>query len=107
MLGWDEVIDLPKYKEDRARQRDETESYLANIQEKLRSKGVETQTLVRYNTHVVKEILTTAERINADILAMASHGHGAAARTFYGSVAVGVLSQIDRPLLLIRSRRVE
>ena len=25
-------------------------------------------------------------------------------RTFYGSVAVGVLNRIDRPLLLIRSR---
>jgi nucleotide-binding universal stress UspA family protein len=35
---------------------------------------------------------------------MASHGQGGVERTSYGSVAVGVLNRIDRPLLLIRSR---
>ena len=28
-------------------------------------------------------------------------------RTFYGSVTAGVLQKIDRPLLIIRTRRVE
>jgi nucleotide-binding universal stress UspA family protein len=105
LLGWDEVIDLQKYKEERKQQRKETESYLAKIQNKLSGRGIDSETLVKYNSLVVTEILSTAENVNADILAMASHGHGGEARTFYGSVAVGVLNQIDRPLLLIRSRR--
>ncbi len=105
LLGWDEIIDLQRYKEGRKQQTKRTESYLANIQEKLGNKGIESETLVKHNSLVVKEILSTAENVNADILAMASHGHGGASRTFYGSVAVGVLNQIDRPLLLIRSRR--
>jgi nucleotide-binding universal stress UspA family protein len=37
-------------------------------------------------------------------VAITSHGQGGVARTFFGSVAVGVLHCIDRPLLLIRSR---
>jgi nucleotide-binding universal stress UspA family protein len=53
---------------------------------------------------VVKSIIETASREGADLVAMASHGRGAIQRTFYGSVAAGVLQRIDRPLLLIRSR---
>ena len=105
LLGWDEVIDLQRYKEEYNKQRKKTESYLEAIRENISAKGIETQALTKYSSFVVKEILSTAENVNADILAMASHGHGGANRTFYGSVAVGVLNQIDRPLLLIRSRR--
>ncbi len=106
LLEWDEVIDLPKYKEERAQHIRETESYLAVIQKRLRSKGIETQTLLKFSSLAVKEILSTAESVGADILAMASHGLGGSTRTFYGSIAVGVLSQIDRPLLVIRTRRL-
>jgi len=105
LLEWDEVIDLQGYKEKRDRQRKDTERYLASVKEKLSGKGIEAVILVSYGL-VVKEILGTGEKINADIVAMASHGQGGAPRTFYGSVAAGVLSNIDRPLLLIRSRRV-
>lgn len=104
LLGLDEGIDPQRYQEERNRQRKETKSYLDAIQEKLAGKGIETQTLIKDSSLVVKEILSTAEDVNADILAMASHGHSGIARTFYGSVASGVLSKIDRPLLLIRSR---
>jgi nucleotide-binding universal stress UspA family protein len=107
MLGWDEIIDLDKYKEERDRQKNETEAYLATIQKKLHSKGIKTQALIKYNAFVIKEILKTAQSVEADIVAMASHGQTGLSRTFYGSVAAGVLSNIDRPLLLIRSRRLE
>lgn len=106
LLGWDEVIDVNKYKEKRDQQRKETESYLSSIESRLNAKGVKAQTLVNYGL-VVKEILGAAESVNADIVAMASHGHGGTLRTFYGSNAAGVLSNIDRPLLLVRSRRAD
>jgi len=38
-----------------------------------------------------------------DLIAMASHGRGGLAQAFYGSVAVGVLHRVDRPLLIIRA----
>jgi len=53
---------------------------------------------------VVKAIVDAAECENADLVAMASHGRTGLSRTFYGSIAAGVLQRIDRPLLLIRSR---
>jgi len=52
----------------------------------------------------VKAIVDAAESENADLVAMASHGRTGLSRTFYGSIAAGVLQRIDRPLLLIRSR---
>jgi nucleotide-binding universal stress UspA family protein len=55
---------------------------------------------------VVETIINVAEREGADLTAMASHGRTGLERVFYGSVAVGVLHHVDRPLLLVRSRRL-
>jgi nucleotide-binding universal stress UspA family protein len=54
---------------------------------------------------VVEGIIAVAASEEVDLIAMASHGRGGLARVFYGSVAAGVLQRIDRPLLLIRSRK--
>jgi nucleotide-binding universal stress UspA family protein len=78
------------------------ESYLLALQGELRQKGIEVKTHVAQGP-VVTEIIDTAERENADLIAMASHGRTGLARVFYGSVAAGILHRIDRPLLLVRS----
>ena len=52
---------------------------------------------------VVSTIIKVAEREGADLVAMASHGRTGLARVFYGSVAAGVLHQVDRPILLVRA----
>ena len=104
MLDYDEVIDMSTYLEKSDQQKKDADDYLTSLQEKFRAKGIEAQTLVGHGP-VVKAIIDAAEQENAKLLAMASHGHGGLLRTFYGSVAAGVLQRIDRPLLLIRSRR--
>jgi nucleotide-binding universal stress UspA family protein len=106
MLEYDEVIDMSMYLEKSDKQKKDAESYLASLQEKIRAKGIEVHTLIGHGP-VVKAIIDAAEQENAKLVAMASHGHGGLLRTFYGSVAAGVLQRIDRPLLLIRSRRDE
>ncbi len=53
---------------------------------------------------VVKTILGVAQGWDADLIAVASHGRTGLERVFYGSVAAGVLHQVDRPLLLNRAR---
>jgi len=103
MLEYDEVIDLSKYLEKRDLQKKETETYLASLQERFHANGIEVQTLIGHGL-VVKAIIDTAKRENADLVAMASHGRSGLSRAFYGSVAAGVLQGIDRPLLIIRSR---
>jgi nucleotide-binding universal stress UspA family protein len=83
--------------------KNEAESYLAALQEKLCEKGVEARTRVAYGS-IVEAIIDAAEGEEADLIAIASHGRSGLSRVFYGSVAAGVLHRADRPLLLVRSR---
>ncbi|MCB2147802.1 MAG: universal stress protein [Deltaproteobacteria bacterium] len=102
-LERDEVVDVNTYLEKRRKRISTTQAYLQTIIDKWRSIDIDVQMRIGRGG-VVACIIDTAKRESADLVAMASHGHGGVARTFYGSVAVGVLNRIDRPLLLIRSR---
>ena len=72
------------------------------IEEVFRKEGIEVETRVS-DGPAVATIINVAEHVDADLIAMTSHGRTGLARVFYGSVAAGVLHRIDRPLLLIRS----
>ena len=89
--------------EDFERWTKQAESYLASLQGKFHEKGIEARTRV-VSGPVVNAIIRAAEREGVDLIAMASHGRTGLSQVFYGSVAVGVLHRVDRPLLLIRSR---
>ena len=102
LLGFDEVIDISKYHQERERMKKETESYLSDLEGEFHEKGIETRKLISYGP-VVKAILNAAEQEDADLIAIASHGCGGLPHTFYGSVAAGVLNCVDRPMLIIRS----
>jgi len=52
---------------------------------------------------IVSEIVDMAVREDVDLITMSSHGRSGLRRVFYGSVAAGVLHQIDRSILMIRS----
>lgn len=82
----------------------EAEQYVKALSGEFRAKGIEARHRVVMGP-VVKEILDAAEREDADLVAMCSHGRGGLSRLFYGSVASGVLNRVDRALLIIRSRR--
>jgi nucleotide-binding universal stress UspA family protein len=105
-LGFDEVVDLSRCHEEFNQRRGRAESYLTARQKEFHKKGIEAETRITFGS-VVKEIINTATDIQADIIAMASHGITGLTRTFYGSVAAGVLQRVDRPLFLIRSRDTE
>jgi nucleotide-binding universal stress UspA family protein len=81
---------------------DEAATYLAGWQREFREKGIEAVTRVEHGP-VVETIIGVAGREGADLIALASHGRSGLARVFYGSVAVGILQRVDRPLLIIRS----
>ncbi|MCI0398905.1 MAG: universal stress protein [Chloroflexi bacterium] len=81
----------------------EVEAYLAGRRGQLADKGVAARCVVEYGP-VVQAILDVAERENADLIAMVSHGRTGLARVFYGSVTAGVLHRVDRPLLLVRAQ---
>jgi nucleotide-binding universal stress UspA family protein len=79
------------------------QSYLDEWRQRLELKGLNARSRIEYGP-VVGAIIEAAERENADLIAMASHGRSGLARVFYGSTAAGVLQRIDRPLLLIRAQ---
>ena len=80
--------------------------YLADLQRAFRGKGIDAATHLTHGP-VVEEIIAMAEREGVDLIAIASHGRGGLARAFYGSVAAALLQRIDRPLLLVRSRKIQ
>ena len=80
-------------------------TYLSGRQGEFREKGIDVRKFVEQGP-VVETVISVAKRENADLIAMASHGRSGMSRVFYGSVAAGVLQQIDRPMLIIRSRNV-
>ena len=82
--------------------RAEATRYLSGRQGEFRELGLEAVLCVEEGP-VVETILRVAERYEAGLIAMASHGRTGLGRVFYGSVAAGVLHGADRPLLLVRS----
>lgn len=81
---------------------DEAHTYISAWAGEFREKGLRSKGVVEHGA-VVQSIISAAEREDADIIAMASHGRSGLPQVFYGSVAAGILHRIDRPLLLIRS----
>jgi nucleotide-binding universal stress UspA family protein len=85
--------------------KDELEMYLAGKKGEFRERGIQVETVLAQGP-VVETIIHTAKEQAVDLVAMASHGRTGLERVFYGSVAAGVLQSVDRPLLLVRSRRL-
>lgn len=85
---------------------EKAESYLKKIAKKFTAKKIKAETRLAAGS-AIGAIIETASKDNVDIIMMASHGRGAVTRVFYGSVASGVLNRVDRPLLIVRSRKMQ
>ncbi len=78
------------------------EIYLTAQCDQFREQGVEVRIQVEYGP-IAKTIVKVANDKDVDLIAMTSHGTTGLASVFYGTVALGVLHRVNRPLLLIRS----
>lgn len=101
--GYKSVM-IQQTEEANQRRQKEVSGYLSQVAGELRKKGINTQTMIEVGP-IVASILHVAQGEKAELIAMASHGRTGLARVFYGSVAAGILQVVDRPLLLVRSRR--
>lgn len=103
MLERDEVVDVNTFLDERRQRIKKHQTYLQDIVDRWRSVDIAAKARIARGG-IVACIIETAKRESADLVAMASHGESGLERTFYGSVAIGVLNRIDRPLLIVRSR---
>lgn len=81
----------------------EARAYLETLAAEIESRGLKVEAYVEQGP-VVDMIIQFARKKGTEIIAMASHGRSGLGRVFYGSVSAGVLQQVDRPILLVRSR---
>lgn len=100
-----QIDDIDQYLYNFNQKKEEIRAYLARIQEEFQKKGIVAGYLIEEGA-VVETILSVAQRENADLVAIASHGRSGLSRVFYGSVAAGIMQQIDRPMLVIRTRNI-
>jgi nucleotide-binding universal stress UspA family protein len=77
---------------------------LQQMADRLRADGVEVTALLLQGS-TVATIISEAERLEADLLVVGSHGRGAVHNMLVGSVAEGVVRASKVPVLLVPSGR--
>ena len=96
------AVNMELYEKELVRNENEGKAYLTALSGKFREKGIDVKTRLVHGP-VVEAIMNEAEATDADLIALASHGRSGLTQVFFGSVAIGVLHRIERPLLLIRA----
>jgi nucleotide-binding universal stress UspA family protein len=80
---------------------DDSRLDLERAAQRLRDCGFPVRTLT-VTGEPAEVIIAQAEEVGADLIAMATHGHGWVSRKVYGSVAEKVRHESPVPLLLVR-----
>jgi nucleotide-binding universal stress UspA family protein len=82
--------------------KEQAEAYLEKAGEALSKKGATIKVRVAVG-HAADEIIKAADEINADIIAMSSHGRSGLGRWAFGSVTDRVLRGGNRPVLVVKA----
>jgi nucleotide-binding universal stress UspA family protein len=88
-------------RDERACEVEDAESDIERAAEALRTRGVNVKTLLVAG-EPGEVIVREAEELGADLIAMATHGHGWAKRLVLGSTAEHVRHHSSVPLLLVK-----
>lgn len=81
----------------------EMKIYLKNECSKLEKDGLRVTYLIREGS-VVETILEVAEAMQADMIAISTHGRTGALRLLFGSVTEGVVHNSPLPVMVIRPK---
>jgi len=85
----------------------EAEAYLVQVAERLRAAGVavESRVVPVAGDGVAPTIAKVAREVQADLIALATHGRGGLRGLLFGRIAQQVLQLARRPVLVVRARR--
>jgi nucleotide-binding universal stress UspA family protein len=90
-------------RDERAAEIDDARQDVERAASGLRAAGVDVETLI-VPGEPGETIVAQAAELGADLIAMATHGHGWAKRMVLGSIADYVRHHSDVPLLLVQAR---
>jgi nucleotide-binding universal stress UspA family protein len=80
----------------------EEREYLERQSHRLRSEGIEIDSIATVGYYVVDEIITKAKKLGCDLIAMSTHGRTGLGQALLGSVTHDVLHRSPIPVLVIR-----
>ena len=79
----------------------EAETYLQGVEKRLKAKGFDVDTHVRYGDHA-EEILVHSNRDDIGMIPMSTHGRSGVKRFLLGSVAEKIVRHATKPIFLVR-----
>jgi len=85
----------------------EARRYLEELSGRLKDEGHDVDTMVRVDIHPAPSILRVAREVDADVVALATHGRGGVRRTLLGSVADKLIRSAHLPTLVYRPADME
>jgi nucleotide-binding universal stress UspA family protein len=100
----DIAAQLPYNETDMKKIRKMSQNYLNKLAKGLRDKGFKVSTMVSEG-HAAEEIKNAAQKTNADLIAMSTHGRSGFRRWAMGSITDKVLHDSTIPVLTVRARQ--
>jgi nucleotide-binding universal stress UspA family protein len=80
----------------------EARTYLRRMAKQVADRGIEVDTVVTSHGTTAEAICMAAREVDADLIALATHGRTGLGKAVLGSVTLDVLHHSDRPLLIRR-----
>ena len=104
IVSGDVVVQVPYIEKEMDQIEREATDYLEKASEKLKGKGATVN--IRIETgNPADEIIRVADEINANLIAMSTHGRSGLSRWAFGSITDRVLRGGNRPVLVVRAPR--
>jgi nucleotide-binding universal stress UspA family protein len=98
------AVSVPYNEEELAEMKDAATDYLNKVSDGLRNKKVTVMCKVSVSENPADEIIKAEVEVNADLVAMSTHGRSGIFRFAIGSVADKVLRGGSVPVLMVRAR---
>ncbi|MBM9603368.1 universal stress protein [Desulfopila inferna] len=96
-------VSIPYTEEELAKFKDEAKAYLERVSRRLQSTKIALACKVAVNENPAEAIIEAEKEVNADLIAMATHGRSGLSRFAIGSVADKVMRGGGVPVLMVRS----
>ncbi|MEA1970695.1 MAG: universal stress protein, partial [Thermodesulfobacteriota bacterium] len=98
----DEAVEIPYTPSELEQIKAQAMDYLSKAAECLEGKGVTVRCEVAFGTSSAEEIIKAEAEVEADLVAMSTHGRHGITRLAFGSVTDKVLRRGKTPVLIVR-----